>query len=818
MSIVLYLGSPSAIHEHWRKRLTTLDAPERQASRVLVPTKRLAEALNGRVSEAPDIMAIDQWLELVLPQHIMRSPHGTWEILSELAPPALVPEPWKSTPGIAMSLARIIQAGRREGLSHMVSSRTDRIPWADLWSWYADRFSGGVSDELRLYEYAGVTAKVPNAPGGATFLYGFGRISSPLAALLRHWGTRTTVEAWAITGSVEPEIVRGLKGRGATIVELESGAGGRWVGIPIPAGSDPVDEVAQLIRDENLPWPETVVCIDSDEPRPLVRALARQRLISPETVERTDSDSLWPLFLSVAGGQARAAVRRRWAEWLSTHRLPGRDFDAWARHWWKRVRDVSRWSQLGPLMEEAAQYHGLSEAWQFAMTWGQQAWVFDEWGSNPTPERVRLIMTTLAPNEAMNPLPILPLHEAVWLPSWNLVLAGQGRFPRPVPRTPWDGEAAVRPWIRQSYPESQDAVILRALAQDSGMMRWIALPSPDDRRFPLDEIRTVEPRHLEEGPSMADSARIHAWYRGWRESAEYSAFTGQVDAELVRALSPARLSPSALEDFGRCPLSYFLRRLLRVQEPEEEMVEVDVRLQGQWAHRALQWMVEQKFPLNPGNVRDAVQAAIAENPAPDTVAPFHIRYQAEKLTSELYEALLRDDWTPDLRSAVEVDIAWESFWPMQGRVDRMDWLPDGTIRLVDYKTGQITNPARVSPPHLQLLLYQGAVSAQYGKPVAAELFGISQRSGYQHRAVNPEQAQEVRPELERILQGIKERMDAGAFYPVPDPRVQPCRMCSYREVCPSGVVRYAEAKIAENPAYQSLWNSDGEGGGTDAAD
>jgi RecB family exonuclease len=270
---------------------------------------------------------------------------------------------------------------------------------------------------------------------------------------------------------------------------------------------------------------------------------------------------------------------------------------------------------------------------------------------------------------------------------------------------------------------------------------------------------------------------------------------------------PAQLSPSALEDFGRCPLSFLLRRLLRIPAMEDEAVDVTPQTIGMWAHRALELIVRRGFALTPDAMRQCLDEAIAEYPVSRLVPPFLVEYAADGLSSELYEALVREDWPPQGHTEVEVSLAWEWVWPMQGRVDRIDWMDDGGIRLVDYKTGTVLNPVVPSPANMQLLLYQQALAEHYGVPVEAELYGISQKSRFMRRRVSHAAGVAQREVIRSIAEGIRTRIREGKFWPVPDAKIQPCRLCAYRLVCPDQVVQEASVKNASDEEFLALWDA-----------
>ncbi|MDA8205076.1 MAG: PD-(D/E)XK nuclease family protein [Thermaerobacter sp.] len=801
--MILHLGSPAAVHRHFRRRLEGMDPSHRAISRVVVSHHRLASLLPERVSGAPDIIVLDQWLEQVLPQHIIRAPEGTWQFLSRLVPDSLIGRAQRNVPGMLLLAADIVRRGRSAGVKAVGPQSENHLPWPELWSWYDRAFGGTVADELRLYEYALDDAKVPGDPGGLIMVYGFAHVTTLLLRLIRQWESARTVELWGLDTLI-PETARARLAHWGVFVnhlDTEPEDGKRFRLCPGP-GADAVDVTAQLFSSGQVEIGSAVVVETAGAPwKTIRRAFRREHLLPDEAVLSPSTSMLFRLFRMVAQGESRSAWVKRWQE-------AARADGGWARDWWSRAIGIRRWGEWEPLFEEAERVHGVS--WPTIKRWAQRVAAWDSLGS-PDPHTAASVLAGLAFDEGPpNDLPVLPPELAVWLPSRHIVLVdvGMGGFPRPVVRTPFDDDPSLRAWIRQTDPASRDAAILTAWLHDRRLSLWMVgdqMPV-QTAGWSFDELKgPVRISRFSRSQRGADA--IRAWYRNWRDTEEHSPYSGQLDRQLTHALMPTRLSPSALEDFGRCPLSFLMRHLLRIPEGRQDAIEVGPEVTGQWSHRALELMAVKNLPLSLKHVRTCVRNAMVDQPAPETVPALYLRYQEDRLTSELYEALLRDEWDPRRKMAVEVDLVWDWIWPMRGRIDRLEWTDDGILRLVDYKTGQSADPGRPSPSNLQLLLYQQVVSKQYGMPVQAELYGVSQRSEFKRRLLSPNAAAELEAAVRQIGQGMKALMDSGGFIPIPDPKLKPCRFCPYRLVCPAEVIDYAEAKNAANGEYTRLWTS-----------
>ncbi len=781
-----YLGTPSAIHQHWRHRLEHLAAKTREVSRLVVPNEILADQLRQAVSFAmPPLVVLDQWLEQTLPQHITPAPVGTWNFLSTLVPDSLVPARYRQTPGFMLSVADVLKKARAQGFGRLLPGQSDRLVWAKLSDWVDEKFQGSLADTLRLYDYAIESRKVPAPIGGTTFVYGFSAWNALLTRLVASWESSGPVEVWGLAGLIDAGRIR--PGQSPIYLTPDGPEGIRYW-CRLKPDEDAWDVAASIIWSESLASRGIVVGSDPSSQSLYTRALVRNEVVSESCAHKPVEEALWDLFCTLVEDNARPHMVRRWSE------LTGTSPD-WIAHWKIRLGSLKSWRDFAPLIKEACAVAGMAAL--PLERWAQDVGALDEWA--PPRDRAALdVMKSFSRSQTVSGTyrAVAP-SVAVWVPGVNPIW---GPWSTPSShRSPFDGDEAIRGWINQADPAYWERRVINAWRDDPEANHWIIAQEAPERSEEFN-------RPSKTRSDLGDGSRVRAWYDTWHNPAPPQAWWGQVGTEAVPTLMPQRLSPSALEDFGRCPLSFLFARVLRIKErPDEESLEVGVLLTGQWAHGALEAVVAKGRPLTLANVRDSVQDAMSHNPASSTVPAFYLTYQMRKLSSELYEALLRDGWHPGMRTEVEVDLVWDWVWPMRGRIDRMDWLNDETIRLVDYKTGYMSNPLKISPANLQLVLYQKVLSEQYRKTVEAELYGVSQRSEFLRRRLSFSAGQAQWPTVEKIAQGMRQRMEEGQFYPVPEPSLDPCRACTYQLVCPTDVKEASARYHALYPDYGALW-------------
>ena len=122
---------------------------------------------------------------------------------------------------------------------------------------------------------------------------------------------------------------------------------------------------------------------------------------------------------------------------------------------------------------------------------------------------------------------------------------------------------------------------------------------------------------------------------------------------------------------------------------------------------------------------------------------------------------------------------------MHGVVDRVDELPDGRLRVVDYKTGkrerfeQSGHRARFDGGRqIQPGLYVKAVEAVLARPVAVFEYRFPTERGQQH--VEPVDEDAVQGTLE-VAGRLLETIESGRFLATNED--QDCRFCNLAAIC-----------------------------------
>lgn len=121
------------------------------------------------------------------------------------------------------------------------------------------------------------------------------------------------------------------------------------------------------------------------------------------------------------------------------------------------------------------------------------------------------------------------------------------------------------------------------------------------------------------------------------------------------------------------------------------------------------------------------------------------------------------------------DVEVDSQLKILGRIDRADVLEDGSLHVIDYKTGKY-NPDDISD--IQLILYALIVSANEKKPVTKASYLYLQTWEWHTVDINQDEAEEAISLVREQAEQIKTEKE---FAPTPN---KYCKGCDFLEICP----------------------------------
>lgn len=248
---------------------------------------------------------------------------------------------------------------------------------------------------------------------------------------------------------------------------------------------------------------------------------------------------------------------------------------------------------------------------------------------------------------------------------------------------------------------------------------------------------------------------------------------------------PRSLSPSRVTSFTACPLAFRLRAIDRIPEPPSPHA-----AKGTLVHTVLERLIwehpaGQRSPAAAAAELDRAWGELVADPLfealeLDEAAALEFRADAATLV-ENYFAL--ED--PDTVEAVGVEVSMEAdlgSLRLRGIIDRLDRLADGTLVVVDYKTGRAPperfERGKLTGVHIYALLCELNLGTV---PVEVRLLHLREPlviTAYP----NPQTLRGQRQRTLAVWHAIERACERVDFQPRPSGL---CAYCSYQSLCPA---------------------------------
>ena len=264
---------------------------------------------------------------------------------------------------------------------------------------------------------------------------------------------------------------------------------------------------------------------------------------------------------------------------------------------------------------------------------------------------------------------------------------------------------------------------------------------------------------------------------------------------------------SSIERYLECPFKYFAAYVLRLPEERGDESGLTPQERGQFLHQVFEaffaeWQSSGRRTITTGNIADALALfeRIAENqletlPESDRalerthvlgsaaapgLAERAFAFEIEH-GGEVIERLLEHELVGAFVFRTE---AGPRTIRLRAKVDRIDLMADGTLRVVDYKLGKAPKPARA----LQLPVYgtcaEQSLEGRHGRSWTlgrAGYVAFREKNPFMALGASSSLAEAVRAGQERLL-GAIDAIERGEFPPNPDePFI--CTRCGYASVC-----------------------------------
>lgn len=277
------------------------------------------------------------------------------------------------------------------------------------------------------------------------------------------------------------------------------------------------------------------------------------------------------------------------------------------------------------------------------------------------------------------------------------------------------------------------------------------------------------------------------------------------------------LSPSAINKYMRCPLQFYYCYAAGLREPDlpEDELELDNRIFGNIFHEAADIIYHQlphdiSRELIDHLLKSKIEIERAVDEAFHKEMPCTSASGLHLINREVIIHYLRQLLEIDRRLApftilgLECDVYRNlSRFRLGGRIDRLDLMNDGTIRVVDYKTGSkqvkplpdvdaIFLPENISKHadyYLQTFVYADIVRRQRQSPVAPALLFIQHAGAEGYDPVlklGKEPVRDIAEHSARFNELLEQKVEEifspeRPFEPTSDLTI--CRTCPYAPFC-----------------------------------
>jgi ATP-dependent DNA helicase UvrD/PcrA len=295
------------------------------------------------------------------------------------------------------------------------------------------------------------------------------------------------------------------------------------------------------------------------------------------------------------------------------------------------------------------------------------------------------------------------------------------------------------------------AGLMRELIGNAALQSWLrtraALPSQPE----LIEIAAAA------DPAHPEGSHLPAW----------------LELQPIEGLG-ARLSATAVSTYETCPLQFKFEREWKLSRQLHAAVQY-----GAAMHRVLRTYYD-SVRLGRSKPDDELLQRFREDLASSGIQD---NYQRDLYLQQGVQHL--KDFLAATHSAPKPEVLHTEEWfdvevagtNVAGRIDRMDRLPDGSVAIVDYKTGKARSQEDADES-LQLSIYAMAAQQKWGYRVGELAFHnlegnvavVSRRAEFQ--------LEQARERVQAVARGIA----AGDFEP--DPGFH-CNFCAFRGLCPA---------------------------------
>ena len=232
------------------------------------------------------------------------------------------------------------------------------------------------------------------------------------------------------------------------------------------------------------------------------------------------------------------------------------------------------------------------------------------------------------------------------------------------------------------------------------------------------------------------------------------------------------LSANAVQSYATCPMKFKLERDWKI--PGEAAAAMQY---GFAIHTVLKNYYDPAAHAKELSIEDAIEAFKVEFGKGYIDDPVQRKMYEERGVDQLRTLLLASPRGSANVIATEHKFSFKlGQREIKGRIDRIDLLEEGVVRVIDYKTGA-PKERKFADESLQLSIYAMAVAQMNLSPRELVLVNVQDNS-LAISSRTPKQLDSAREKIEEAAEGIR----LGEFDPKPGSH---CRWCDYQNLCPA---------------------------------
>jgi len=370
-----------------------------------------------------------------------------------------------------------------------------------------------------------------------------------------------------------------------------------------------------------------------------------------------------------------------------------------------------------------------------------------------------LIEEDLPSRPAIDPYLPEPVKRQLGIPDLEYYIDRQRRYFNRIMGLP-----SVRLYL--SYPSGEED----KPHLPSPFLDWEMIEEPEE----VDISSTEDILVVEGSLSRIDMETDILW--DWRLSGDTE--TAGLLRKRTEEITRGGINVTDIDSFRRCPMRFYIEKILGLEMLESPRYEVEKRLWGSFAHKVMENLYRDRdFDLT--ELEDRLKQAIE-----DAIKGFPVGRFWSGVAREIFLRRL-----PFLRKNEE-GLRGEGFMPyrieeristevdglrLRGKIDRVDRRSEKTVMLLDYKTGMIDNHS------LQLPLYAYMWQKVHGE--AVEVTGFYSLKDmkialFPKRLTIEEFVSEALERLRKLVRAMRQ----GEFPPLPE-RAGDCRYCYNSAMC-----------------------------------